>query len=523
MFVFFSIALLSLTALIMLALRLTRKNFGYHWLIAAGGAFISWAMVILAGTNLPAQLQLTGWDLRTAYPNLISFTVDKYSWSFALGLGTLIFATLMTDVVRAYDLDWTNWASSLLITAVGMIGILSENLLTFILAWTAFDLITVIILLLQLPSGKSRQQTVYVFFVHLLGTVSLLIAGVISINDNNSFLLERVSPNAIFFIVLAAGLRLGFIPADSPLQDDRVKSRSLGTVMSLVSAAIVIIFLARVAAVSDQLDLNPNVWMLLFTLVGLMSLFYAAAWLFAKNELDGRHAWISAMGGFILAAALHSQPEAGLAWGMALLFSGGLIFSASIRERFSLWITLLGFIGISTLPFTPAWSGLGLFSFPVNLAMILFLVAMVLVAWGYIKYAIKIKIEPSGLERWIRAIYPLGLLIIPVVHFSWGLLFSPAIGAVPLLSWVIGIVICAVSFLGFMWQRRGGNIPETVANGIIEFLNLGWFSGILRILFAYMSRLILFVSSVLEGEGGILWVLLWVVLFLATLVLTFGT
>jgi hypothetical protein len=74
-----------------------------------------------------------------------------------------------------------------------------------------------------------------------------------------------------------------------------------------------------------------------------------------------------------------------------------------------------------------------------------------------------------------------------------------------------------------MWQRRGGNIPQNFSNGIIAFLDLGWFFGILRILFAYVSRLIFFISSVLEGEGGILWVLLWVVLFLAILLISLGT
>jgi hypothetical protein len=523
MFVFISIALLSLTALVMLVLRLTRKDFGYHWLIASGGAFVAWVIVILAGINLPNQLQLSSWDLRTAYPNSISFSADQLSWSFALVLGTLIFATLITDVVRAYDLDWSNWASSLLITAIGLIGILSENLFTFIMAWTAFDVITAIILLMQLPSGRSRRQAVYVFFVHLLGTGSLLIAGVISINDNNSFLLERASPNAMIFIVLTAGFRLFSIPPDSPLQDDPVKRRSLGTVMSLVSAAIVIVFLVRVAVAFEGFDLITNPWSLLFGLVGLVALLSAAAWLIAKDELDGRHAWISAMGAFVLAAALHSQPEASLAWGIALLFSGGLIFLASVRKRFSLWLTLLGLIGIATLPFTPAWNGLGLFSLPLNLAMILYLAAIVLMVWGFARHAFQINVEPPGLERWIRVVYPLGLLIILVVHFGWGLLYRPAIGEIPLLGWILGIVICVLSFLGFMWQRRGGNIPQNFSNGIIAFLDLGWFFGILRILFAYVSRLIFFISSVLEGEGGILWVLLWVVLFLAILLISLGT
>jgi hypothetical protein len=523
MFVFISIALLILTALVMLVLRLTREDFGYQWLIAAGGALIAWLMILLSGISLPVSLQISAWDLRTAYPNSISLSADQFSWPFALGLGTLILATLLTDVVRAYDLDWSNWASGLLITSFGLIGVLSGNLLTFILAWTAFDLINLILILPQLQSGKSRRQAVLVFFMRLMGTACLLIAGVISVNDSNSFLLERTSPNAIIFIVLAAGFRLGSIPVDSPFQDNPIQRRSLGTVMSLVSAAIVIVFLVRVASALDSVNLPTNLSGGLFGLVGLLSLLYSVVWLLAKDEIDGRHVWISGIGALVLAAALRAQPGAGMAWGLAGLFSGGLIFLSSVRDRVSLWISTLGLIGISTLPFSPAWSGLALFFPPLNLAMLLYFAAIVFLIWGYASHTTQIKKEPEGLERWIKAVYPIGLLMIPVVQVGLGLLYRPAISEVPLIGWVSGVVICALSFLGFYWQRRGRNVPQSFASWFKAFLDFGWFYAVLRTIFDSAARFVFFVSSILEGEGGILWVLLSIVLFLAILLISLGT
>jgi hypothetical protein len=523
MFVFISIALLILTALVMLVLRLTREDFGYQWLIAASGALIAWMMILLTGINLPVNLQISAWELNSAYPNSISLSADQFSWPFALGLGTLILATLLSDVVRAYDLDWSNWASSLLITSFGLIGVLSENLLTFILTWTAFDLLNLILLLPQLESGKSRRQAVLVYFMRLLGTASVLIAGVISVNENNSFLLERVSPNAIIFIVLAAGFRLGSIPVDSPLQDNPIRRRSLGTVMSLASAAIVIVFLVRIASALDNVDLPANLSGLLFGLFGLLSLLSTGAWLLAKDEIDGKHFWVSGIGAIVLAAVLRAQPEASMAWGLAMLFSGGLIFLASVRSRISMWISWLGLIGISTLPFTPAWSGLALFSPPLNLAMILYFAAIVLLIWGYARHSAEIKKEPEGLERWIKVVYPIGLLIIPVLQIGLGLYYRPAISEVPLIGWVSGVVIGTLSFLGFFWQRRGGKIPQSLADQIRAFLDFGWFYTILRIIFDYVARFIVFISNILEGEGGILWALLWIVLFLAILLINLGT
>lgn len=523
MFVTISIALLALTVLVMFVLRLTRPNFGYHWLIAAGGAFITWIVLLYIGLTLPISLEISAWSLGTVYPNSIILIADRISWPFALGLGTLILATLLTDVVRAYDLEWSNWASSLLVTSFGMLSIFSGNLLTFILTWMAFDLIGIVILLSQLQADSSRRRAVVIFFAHLLGTACLLIAGVISVNENNSFLFERASPGATLFIVLAAGFRLGSISVDSLRVENPSYRRSLGTVMSLVSAGIVLVFLVRVASALESVELAINTWGLLFTLVGFLSLLSAAAWLLAKDEMGGRHAWISGISAIVMAATLRSQPEAGMSWGLALLFTGGLIFLASVRDRFTMWITLLGVVGISTLPFTPAWNGLGLFDTPLNLALILYFVAIVFLVWGFARHSKQIKPEPAGLERWIKVVYPMGLLLLPIVQIGLGWIYRPAVNEVPIMGWILGALICVLAFLGFFWQLRGGKVPASIADRLNAFLSLDWLYFILRIIFDYFSRFIFFISNVLEGEGGLLWVLLWIVLFLAILLIGLGT
>ena len=523
MFVTISIALLALTALVMLTLRLTRPSFGYHWLIAAGGAFITWVTLLYIGLTLPISIEISAWGLGTVYPNSIFLIADQISWPFALGLGTLILATLLTDVVRAYDLEWSNWASSLILTSFGLIGVFSGNLLTFILAWMAFDLIGIIILLSQLQSGSSRRRAVVIFFSHLLGTACLLIAGVISVNDNNSVLLERASPGAILFVILAAGFRLGAISVDSLRVENPAKRRSLGTVMSLASAAIVLVFLVRVASVLESVELGINTWGILFALMGFLSLLSAAAWLLAKDEMDGRHAWITGVSAIIMAATLRAQPEAGMAWGIALMFIGGLIFLASVRDRFSMWITLLGLVGISTLPFTPAWNGLVLFNWPISLPLILYFVAIVFLVWGFARHSTQIKQEPPGLERWIKFVYPMGLLLLPIVQIGLGWVYRPAINEVPIMGWILGALICVLAFLGFFWQQRGGKVPHSIADRLNALISLDWLYFILKIIFNYLSRFIFFISNVLEGEGGLLWVLLWIVLFLAILLIGLGT
>lgn len=523
MFVIISILLLVITSLVMLILRLSRPSFGYHWLIAAGGALVTWIVVLLLGITLPVSVQLISWGPRTAYPNSFIMIADQISWPFAVGLGTLILATLLTDVVHGYEMDWSNWASSLVVTALGLIGVFSGNLLTFIIAWTAFDIIGLVILLTQLQSGKSRRRAVWVFFSRLLGSICLLIAGVISVNDNGSFLLERVSPAAITFVVLAAGLRLGSVPVDSPLIENPTSRRSFGTVLSLVSATIVLVFLVRVALALENVELPTNLWVIIFSLTGLVSLLSGGVWILAHDELEGRHAFILGMSAIVIAATLRAQAEASLSWALAIVFSGGLIFLSSVRTKFSMWITLLGLVGISTLPFTPAWNILMLFASPLNLSLVLYLIAMVFMIWGYAHHASQLKLEPSGLERWIKVVYPMGLLLFPMVQISFVWFYLPEIGEVPLMGWILGPLICVLALVGFFWQRRGGKVPQLMANSVNVIFTLGWFYAIVRTIYDYLSRFIHFISKVLEGEGGLLWVLLWIVLFLALSVISIGT
>ena len=522
MLVILSIILLVAAALAMLILRFVRPTFGYHWLIAAGGAFGAWIAMLLVGLNLPVSYQLNTWGQKTVYPNSLILVADQVSWPFAVGLATLILAAILTDVVRATELDWSNWSSSLVMTAFGIAAVFSGNLLAFLLTWTLFDLAGLVILLVQFQSGFARRRVVMVFFLRLLSITCLLIAAVISINEDTGFLLEQISPAAIVLIVLAVGLRLGSVPGNTPIFNKDASRRSLGTVLRIAAAVITLVFLVRISPAMGDAELPSILWFLLFSVVGLIALLSGAAWVLAEDEIDGRQAWIIGMSAIVTAAALRGQTEASLAWGLTTVFSGGLIFLASVRSKISLWVTLLGLVGISALPFTPAWNTLALYSQPFNLSVILYFSAMVLLMWGFAHHASRYLAYQAGVERWIKVVYPLGLLLVLIIQIGFGWLMKPEIGEVPIIGWILGPLISLLAALGFIWKRRGGRMPQLIAKSINSVFSLSWVYAIINSAYRTFSRVIDFITNVLEGEGGLLWVLLWIVLFLAILVISMG-
>jgi hypothetical protein len=255
----------------------------------------------------------------------------------------------------------------------------------------------------------------------------------------------------------------------------------------------------------------------------LISLLSGAAWILVKNELDGRQAWITGMSAIVIAATLRAQSGASLAWSLATLFSGGLLFLASVRSRFSRWIVLLGLVGISAIPYTIAWNGLSLFAPPFALSLVLYLFALILLMWGYARHASQVKAYPDGIERWIKVVYPLGLILVLITQLGLGWFIRPEVEEVPLVGWILGPLISAFAFLGFFWQLRGGSVPKIVVNILNSILSLNWIYYLIKSIYLLLSRFINFITKVLEGEGGFLWALLWIVLFLAILIISLGT
>jgi hypothetical protein len=229
-------------------------------------------------------------------------------------------------------------------------------------------------------------------------------------------------------------------------------------------------------------------------------------------------------------------PEAATAWGLALLFSGGLIFLKSVRHRSLIILSLFAIVAVSALPFTPTWDGAqlyGILQFDSlsglrTLSWIMFIVyaaAHALLLLGYAKHALRVDEAEKIIERWVWIIYPVGLGVLPLTHFgiTWwtGLGISGTMISASPLSWALGWWggLLSLGLLGMMilWMRRGPRIPQVVGSSLDRLFSLEWFYRILWWLYRTISRTVTVIDRVFEGDGGLLWALLIVTLLLAFL------
>ncbi len=169
------------------------------------------------------------------------------------------------------------------------------------------------------------------------------------------------------------------------------------------------------------------------------------------------------------------------------------------------------------LPFSltaSGWSG----SFPWPwLFWPIFIVAHLLLVAGYLRHLFRDgETAYADLPTWSQSAYPagLGLLIVTALLLGlWG--WS---GALQIGQWIAAIVLVLIGMgVGFAtWRfRRFAPIEKPATSTPNPGINRlsGWVSGLFWGFFRLLGNLSGLASSLLEGDGGLLWTLLLLVLF----------
>ncbi len=543
-----AILLLLITPAIMLAIRMARPASRFLWLTGLLGLLLAWVAVYLARFDLPFAISPQTWEPISFFPLSPSLLVDNTSWVFALAIVTQALVVMLTGVARlgrrvfqfnvlqpsveqtdasAPDpqsflpsVDWRAWAANLALTSLGLVAVLAGNLLTLLFAWSALDIVELLILLSQVSTVEERAHVVRAFSAKVGGIVVLLLAGILVWEGGGQLEFDPTKTTVSLFYFIAAGLRLNILPLHVPIFRQASLRIGLGTTLRMVPVAACLVLVVR----SAETGIPGLAGLIMLSFTALAGLVGSVGWLHASNELAGRTYWILATTSLALAAAIRGQSIASLAWSLVVLLPGSLIFLSSLRRRFIAPIMLLGVISISGIPFTPVWAGSGLF-LPVSglsdLAMqiitlligITFFIVHAILIGGYLIHSLRgimVGVVEPGLqvERWVWLLYVPGLLALPVSHFMLSWMIQPAPSQAYLVMWLEGafaLGLAGAIWFFFTWQGR--KFPTILSDR--RWLTSGqvyrpliqpveWF-------FSFTSRIISMISAVLEGEAGILW------------------
>ncbi len=524
MFVILTLSLLFISSLAMAVLRLTRRPAAFAWMASALGALLAWVSILPWQFDLPARLPINPWAPVTLFNATPSFEADSYAWLYALSLGALAAAVILTSLARMPVLSPVMWIGAVVLALFALLAVMADNILTLALVWTAIDLVEYLNTLRISQSSSLNERAVVSFSFRAAGTGFALWAAVVSAAGGQLASLEETPPQAWLFMLLAVGLRLGVIPLHLAYRDDPTLRRGIGSSLRLTAAATSLVVLARMPVGVVDEALLP----FLLTLVALAALYAGWKWLSLPDEISARPYWIIGMSALSLAAALRGSPQGSAAWGAALVLFGGLSFLYSSRQ---VWFTrlLAGMaLFLLSLPFTltaAGWTG----NFPIPaLFWPLFLAAHAMLVAGYIRHLLRGGDTPfSELPRWAQAAYPPGLGVIMITIILTGVWGWP--GSLQIGAWIIAIIIVALaglvglahlrlSHLFRVPQKSSPTDEKPAETGISQFARVQEFlAWLLWGLYRLVGRLFGYLSTLLEGDGGLLWTLLLLLIFIAAL------
>ena len=561
MTVLIAILLLLFIPAVMAILRLTRLTTRFLWLATLTGALAVWGLVFAARFRLPDEIAPQTWQPVSFLTQSPALNVDDLSWSMAMALVTLLLAVVLTSAARldwrrtpppapqpalenipnpartpspqtSQETHWKAWAANLALTSLGLVAVMAGNILTLLLAWTALDIVEVIILLGQAPTSKERGQGVRAFSARLGGIGVLLMAGIAAWGQGEQFDFATSSSLATLFMLAAGGIRLGILPVIAPSLSELPMRIGLGTILRIVPVASSLVLLARSSA-SGVAGIAGWVLLGFAALTGLIG---GTGWLRAQDALAGRPYWILAVSSLAMTAAILGQPQACLAWSLVALLPGGLLFLNSVKRPATSVIRLFGAVSLAGLPFSPAWAGTRLFQMPfqaeglasragVVLLGLIFFVVHVLLLIGFITQALRSsarlsEASPATVDRWVLLLYIPGLASLLAIHWVLGWLIHPPVAAISRVMWIEGAAASAVVAGSWIYssraawpkppqltERRGLNLGQ-IYQPLVHFMAL---------FFRQMARIIHGFSTVMEGEAGILWAFVLLVLALAFL------
>ncbi len=496
-------------ALALMILQAVQPNARYAWLVAVGGATLALASVLFWMAQLPFDLPLPAWQPHSVFINPILFRADRIALPLALSISALTLTILLTAITRSAITNSFTWAGTLALGGIGLLAVTAENPLTLLLVWGALDLTELATQLRSVQGAANNERAVVSFSTRAVGSSLLLWANIVSVAGGSGFGFESIAPGAGVYLVMAAGLRLGVLPLHLPYTSESTLRRGIGTSFRLVSAVASLTLLAHVPAGSVTSGLTP----LLLGLAVIAALYSGWMWLRAPDELTGRPYWVISLAAFSVISALSGNPLGVVAWGCALILVGGALFLASAQHRWADRALLAGMWSLSSLPFSltaSAWLGnLGFFVPFVILAQSLLMA-------GFLRQALR-SAGRTSLESqpgWANKIYPAGIILLAVFQLALG--FAGWDGALQVGAWLQAIVTAAVTF-GLVWATPRLRILNPIrahwvspaVSGLSSLYGSWW------VVYRLLRRLSQTVINVLEGEGGIMWTLLLLILFIS--------
>lgn len=512
MLILFPPLLLFAAAAVVAILQFLRPKFRFSWLISVAAASLAGVSVLLWQPQLQSSTLASFAHPAGFAVMILAFSAPTLLWPYALGVAALGLAVLLTAPGRARFPNSPGFAMTLSLTGLGLLAATAASAVTLALAWAALDLVELVITLWWSQEAQDCEQAVVTFSIRAGGIALLLLAQVLGGAAGQVTDFASMQPGVGLILVAAAALRLGVLPPRIPLGSESAAQHGVWTTMQLISAAASLALLSRIPSAGFG---GPGIPVLI-VLCALAALYSGWRWLTSPDAFMGRSSWFGGIASLAVACALRGNAAGSTAWGMALILAGGVLFISSVHQVWLSRLRLVGAWSISSLPLSLTAVGWKNVSGSLDWELPILLMAEALLLGGFLRHTLRQSSHPA-LETqpaWAATADPGGIVLLLVLQLLlalWGWA-----GALQVGPWLAGGAASALGLAFFYamprltdlkpaaaWLPRRSSPPMTGFYADIKAV----FSGLMRV-----SEMI---TDVLQGEAGIIWSLVLLILFVA--------
>jgi len=508
-----TLSLILLTMISLILLRIFRPDFSYSWPLAAVGTFLAWISIFFWQFTLPTKLTIFSYSFKGVIDYSLNLIADGLNYPYAIGIVCLILAMILVNTLKAGSVNPISWVNILLYAILGLVAVLAENPLTLVVAWAFIDITNLIGSLNAAQDPLVSENAVWSYSVRVIGLGMVLWAGVLSSNKGLPAAFSSIPQNIGFILLIAVLVRIGALLINLPYTKNSEIRNSFDLTIILVAMAADLSLLSRV----NFAGYNPLIISISLLFLGIIGLVLFINWLRVPDDIASRPFWMMGLATLAIAAILQGNPIGSVAWGSSCLFVGGVLFFYSTRKKWLTAALLIITFAISSLPFSmtaTGWENGMSYSW---ISLIVLLPFQSLIIASLIRSIALGKADNLDTQpNWVKVFYPMGLLILVFTSIILGITGWAGAGQIGawILALIVAIITAALSLIMIRIPLATTLDTSRIPNSIpwIDAVKGIWWS-----LFRSVRRLTELFSATFEGDGGVLWTILLLVLFVSIL------
>lgn len=499
-------------------------GFRFAGALAALAALLALVAVLLMGFWLPAASTVARWP-----GGVLVLAAEPRTWLFALAFLVVLFGLQLSGAVRSGGRRVAVRCCSLVLAAAVLGVIFAADLLTLAVAWAAADLAEFALCLAGSEADPQSSDAVTAGALRLglnLSAMTALTVAALDVPQSAGLMLGSVAlpERTTAWLWIAVAVRLHLFPMQLVMHAGGGARRGRAALLLLAPLACTTVLLAALAAhpPSETISAVLSAAAVASALSGAWKFYAEPDVLLAPGNLG------LAFSGVSMLVALHAGSAA--AAGVMLLSVTGMITCGTLFAYLGFvrsdaaWVAapVLAAAIMAGLPLTVGFAALrtvaaGMLRNAAPLWLLFFLIALCFMAAGMLRQALRPGVAPNWSEPFASTAYLFGL--------GAPLAFAVAVGSAPAaLGRMLGeaeagarpasnllAAGCALLVSGAalgLWRLRPV-VVERVRRWLVlpEFLR--WQTVYAGVWQGYRStgRALRVAAAVLEGDGGVLWML----------------